>query len=76
MAGATPKGGLSAGNWSGDEVKDGELIRKNPRSPKDTGLFMAVHKDRKHCGATGHTESDTPKQEEKPSEKSEEQNSE
>ncbi len=42
--------------WKLYEVKDGKLIRKNPRSPKDNGLFMAVHSDRKHCGATGHTE--------------------
>ena len=42
--------------WKLYEVKGGKLIRKNPRSPKDNGLFMAVHKDRKHCGTTGYTE--------------------
>ena len=57
--------------WKLYEVKDGQLIRKNPRSPKDNGLFMAVHKDRKHCGVTGHTEFNTQKQEEKPSENKE-----
>jgi ribosomal protein S27AE len=61
--------------WKLYEVKDGQLIRKNPRSPKDNGLFMAIHKDRKHCGVTGHTESNTQKQEEKLSEKPKEQTS-
>ncbi len=42
--------------WKLYEVKDGKLIRKNPRSPKEHGLFMAVHSNRKHCGTSGHTE--------------------
>tara|TARA_Y100000034_G_C6884147_1_gene405698 strand:+ start:783 stop:992 length:210 start_codon:yes stop_codon:yes gene_type:complete len=49
--------------WKLYEVQGDKLIRKNPYSPKDNGLFMAVHKDRKHCGVTGHTETDNQKQE-------------
>lgn len=39
------------------EVKDGKLIRKNKVSPKKgAGYFMANHKDRLTCGATGYME--------------------
>ncbi len=39
------------------EVKDGKLVRKNNWSPKKgEGYFMANHKDRTTCGATGYME--------------------
>lgn len=50
--------------WTLYEVQGDKLVRKNPFSPKSPGNFMAVHKDRTVCGATGYTEFKSSKKEE------------
>lgn len=48
-----PKKGI----WQNYTVKGDSLERKNLWSPKKgPGYFMAKHKDRQTCGATGYTE--------------------
>ncbi|NOZ81289.1 MAG: 30S ribosomal protein S27ae [DPANN group archaeon] len=45
------------GVWQLYEVKGDTLVRKNPWSPKKgPGSFMADHKNRQTCGASGYTE--------------------
>ena len=43
--------------WKLYDVSGDKIKRKNPFSLKGgTGVFLAVHKNRKHCGKTGYTE--------------------
>ena len=42
--------------WEKYKVEGEKLTRKNDYSPKSPGNFLAGHKNRKTCGATGYTE--------------------
>ncbi len=42
--------------WAKYKVEGDKLIRSNDYSPKSPGNFLAAHKNRKTCGATGYTE--------------------
>ena len=51
--------------WEKYKVDGDKLTRTNDYSPKSPGNFLANHKNRKTCGATGYTETKSkPKQEE------------
>jgi len=43
------------------KIENGKIVSRNPYSPKmGPGFFMAVHKDRNHCGSSGYMEKTTP----------------
>ena len=50
-------GPQAAAKWSKYSVEDGKLVRKSEFCPKcGTGVFLAIHANRKSCGKCGYTE--------------------
>lgn len=55
--GAAPKKKKSYKVANCYKIEGGKIVSRNPTSPKlGAGHFMAVHKDRVTCGATGYME--------------------
>ncbi len=52
-----PKETKSPQKWKAYELNDNKLTKKNKFCPKcGAGVFLAIHKDRMHCGKCGYSE--------------------
>ena len=60
---AAKKAGAQSYRYASNyKIENGKIVSRNPTSPKmGAGYFMAVHKDRVHCGNSGYMEKTTSK---------------
>lgn len=60
---AVKKAGANSYRYASNyKIEGGKIVSRNPTSPKmGAGYFMAVHKDRVHCGNSGYMEKTTAK---------------
>lgn len=58
VAAVAKKAGAQSYRYASNyKIENGKIVSRNPTSPKmGAGYFMAVHKDRTHCGSSGYME--------------------